>query len=94
MTWTKQQQEALAREYARVGFRAGDQWPFPSEPALAPEEFLQLLRSIPVGAGLGGYLEALRRRSAGQPRALLTGRFGCTHWHRSASRRARAGDQP
>ena len=66
MQWTQAQSEALAREYARVGYRTGELWPYPADPPLAPDDFLALLRTIPKGAGLAGYLDALRRRSAGQ----------------------------
>ncbi len=63
MHWTQAQRDALAHEYARVGFRTGEQWPYPAEPALTPDEFLTLLRAIPDRAGLPGYLEALQHRS-------------------------------
>jgi hypothetical protein len=63
MGWTQGQQDALTLEYVRVGVKKGESWPYPSDPEPTPAEFLELLRSIPDGAGLDGYLMALRRRA-------------------------------
>lgn len=66
MDWTAAQREELAREYARLDLGAGVRLPFPEDPRLAePAAFLTLLRRVPDGAGLTGYLDALRR-SAGR----------------------------
>ena len=59
--WTKEQQAALEREYARIGSRER-RWPYPS-PAPTPEELLALLRRVPDGAGLTGYIAALEERA-------------------------------
>lgn len=63
MTWTQEQTAMLEREYARIG-GAEAPWPHP-HPEPSPEEFLALLQSVPTGAGLPGYLDALRRRADG-----------------------------
>jgi hypothetical protein len=65
--WTKEQETELAREYARVGYRAGEQWPYPQDPEPTPEELLALLRLIPDGAGLTGYLATIAQRAQKQP---------------------------
>ena len=62
MGWTTEQRDELAREFGRVGIRAGDQLPTLRGPAGAPDEYLALVRSIPDGAGLAGFLDALPRR--------------------------------
>ena len=59
--WTSEQQAALDREYARVG-GSEEQWPYPS-PDPTPQEFLAMLRRIPDGAGLAGYLAVLKERA-------------------------------
>ncbi len=64
--WTKSQEAELAREYARIGFRAGERWPYPQDPEQSPAEFLAFLSSIPDAAGLQGYLAALDQRSRGK----------------------------
>ena len=64
MEWTSNQREALAREYARVGFGEGELIPSPADPTLSdPETFLSFLRSIPAGAGVPGFLQAMRLRA-------------------------------
>lgn len=68
MVWTTQQGQVLQRENARIGFRADDLLPTPGHPDLAkPEEYLALLRSIPDGAGVAGYLVALRQYTEQHP---------------------------
>ena len=64
MTWTDSQRAELAREYARVDYRAGDRWPAPPEET-TPADLLALFKTIPDGAGLEGYAAALARRSGG-----------------------------
>ncbi|HJP59418.1 MAG TPA: hypothetical protein VJ865_05450 [Gemmatimonadaceae bacterium] len=62
MVWTTEQGQALRRENARIGFRADDLLPAPGHPDLTkPAEYLALLQSIPDGAGVAGYVAALRR---------------------------------
>jgi hypothetical protein len=56
--WTEQQRAALAREYSRIGYTAGERWPAPPE-HLTPEALLALFRRIPDGAGRAGYMAAL-----------------------------------
>ena len=64
MKWTSEQESALLAEYNRIGYKQGEQWPFPDSQAQTPEDFLALLRTIPDGGGLGAYLAALQRRAA------------------------------
>jgi hypothetical protein len=65
ITWTSEQRQRLAREIARVGFRPDDLLPTSEDETLGePEEYLALLGTIPDGAGVEGYIEALRRRVA------------------------------
>jgi hypothetical protein len=60
--WTEQQRAELAREYARIGYVAGERWPAP--PAeLVPEQLLALLRRVPDGAGRAGWVAALGNAS-------------------------------
>ncbi len=59
MEWTPEQLAELARQYERIGFRAGERWEAPP-PQLTPEQLLTLMRAIPDGAGHGGWLAALR----------------------------------
>jgi hypothetical protein len=59
MAWTAEQSAALAREYARIGYRAGERWPAPPRD-YKPDELLALLRRVPTGAGREGYLAMLR----------------------------------
>jgi hypothetical protein len=61
--WTDQQRAELAKEYARIGHREGDMWPTPAN-GDDPEAYLSLLRRVPTGSGLAGYLEILRGRAA------------------------------
>jgi hypothetical protein len=58
MDWTEQQRAELAREYARIGYVAGELWPAPP-PELTPAQLLALFRRIPDGAGRVGYTAAL-----------------------------------
>jgi hypothetical protein len=67
MDWTPAQRDELAREYARIGIRKGERMPYPADAGLAePAGFLALLRGIPDGAGLPGYLTALRQHASGE----------------------------
>lgn len=65
MKWTDQQRAELAREYARVGYVAGERWPAPP-PELTPLQLLELFRRIPDGSGRAGYTAALAD-AAGRP---------------------------
>jgi hypothetical protein len=62
MNWTEQQRAELAREYARIGYVAGDSWPAPP-PELTAAELLALFRRIPDGQGRDGYIAALRQNT-------------------------------
>ena len=62
MPWTSEQSAALKLEYTRIGYRAGEHWPAPTQQQ-TPDELLALLRSVKTGAGLQGYLEVLRSRN-------------------------------
>ena len=59
--WTSEQQTALEQEYGRIG-GSDQQWPYPS-PEPTPEEFLAILRRVPDGSGLPGYLAVLKERA-------------------------------
>ncbi len=61
--WTAEQLVALKQEYARIG-STDKQWPYP-HPEPTPDEFLTMLRRVPDGAGLPGYIQVLNQR-AGQ----------------------------
>lgn len=63
MDWTDSQRAELARQYTRVGYVQGELWPAPPD-TLEPAEFLELLKSIPTGAGREAYIAALK---AGKP---------------------------
>ena len=68
MVWTTEQGQVLKRENARIGFRADDLLPMPGHPDLTkPDEYLALLRSIPDGAGVAGYMAALQRYAEQHP---------------------------
>ena len=55
--WSEEQRSEIAREYQRIGIRAGECLPAPVFDD--PEKILNLLRSIPDGAGAAGYVKAL-----------------------------------
>lgn len=59
--WTAEQEAALEQEHARIG-GSEEHWPSPF-PQPAPEEFLAMLRRVPDGAGLPGYLAVLKERA-------------------------------
>jgi hypothetical protein len=59
MDWTAEEKTELAREYARIGYHAGERWAAPP-PELGPKQLLALMRTIPDGAGHAGWLAALR----------------------------------
>jgi hypothetical protein len=56
--WSEAQRAEVAREYQRIGIRAGERLPAPAfdDPVL----ILALLGQIPDGAGAAGYVKALR----------------------------------
>ena len=58
MDWTDEQRAELGREYARVGYVAGEHWPAPP-PELTPTQLMELFRRIPDGAGRAGYAAVL-----------------------------------
>jgi hypothetical protein len=58
--WTEQQLAELAREYARIGFIAGELWPAPPE-HLTPADLLLLFRRIPDGGGRAAYFAELAK---------------------------------
>jgi hypothetical protein len=67
MDWAPAQRDELARENARIGIRQGERVPYPADARVAePAGFLALLRAIPDGAGLPGYLAALRQHASGK----------------------------
>jgi len=53
----------FAAEYQRVGYRAGERWPAPPCET-TPAEALALLRRVPTGAGLAGWMKVLADRAA------------------------------
>jgi hypothetical protein len=59
MDWSAKQRAELAHEYERIGYRPGERWAAPPE-ELGPEDLLALMRTIPDGAGQGGWMGALR----------------------------------
>jgi hypothetical protein len=69
MDWTPAQRDELARENARIGIRKGERMPYPDDERLAePTRFLALLKTIPDGAGVPGYLAALAQHGSGNSR--------------------------
>jgi catechol 2,3-dioxygenase-like lactoylglutathione lyase family enzyme len=64
MDWTDSQRAELARQYTRVGYVQGELWPAPPD-TLEPAAFLELLKSIPTGAGRDAYIAALK--TGGKP---------------------------
>lgn len=62
MDWGAEQRAELARQYARIGYRAGERWAAPPE-ELGPEQLLALMRTIPDGVGREGWLAALARNA-------------------------------
>ena len=68
MPWTSEERQVLERENTRIGFRRDDLLPMPADPALAePAGYLALLKTIPDGTGVAGFMEALRRHAAAHP---------------------------
>ena len=68
MTWTSEEKQMLARENSRIGFRPHDLLPSPAHPELAtPEGYLALLRTIPDGAGVAGFTNALQQHGQEHP---------------------------
>jgi len=63
MHWTDQQIEQARREYARIGINDGELLPTPRR-TLTPDEFLDMMATIPDGAGLAGWHAALRKLAA------------------------------
>ena len=64
MHWTDSQRAELARHYARIGYVQGELWPT-SPDTLEPADVIALLKAIPDGAGLAGYIAALK--TGGKP---------------------------
>ena len=58
MRWTAEARAELARQYTRIGYKTGELWPVVR---LKPTDLLFVLRSVPDGAGLTGFKEALHR---------------------------------
>ena len=54
----------FAAEYQRIGYRPGELWPSP--PCGMPmTRIIQLLRQVPTGAGLAGWMKVLARQDGG-----------------------------
>ena len=64
--WTDSQRADLARHYARIGYQQGELWPAPPD-NLEPADFIELLKTIPDGAGREAYIAALK--TGGKPAA-------------------------
>ena len=64
--WNASERAALEREYVRIGGTEA-RWPYPS-PDPTPQEFLEMLRTVPDGSGLSGYLEAMKARASRRDR--------------------------
>lgn len=62
--WTDSQRKELELEYNRIGIRHDDRLQTSSK-RLSAQEFLDMLRLIPGGAGKVGYEAALARRPRG-----------------------------
>src|ERR1044072_2919188 len=59
MELTDSQRAELARQYTRIGYVQGEVGPAPPD-TLEPAAFLELLKSIPSGAGREAYIAALK----------------------------------
>ncbi len=46
-------------EYDRIGYRPGEPWPAPPC-GMSEAELLRLLRRVPTGSGLAGWLKVLQ----------------------------------
>ena len=54
----------FASEYQRIGYREGELWPTP--PCGMPTtRIIQLLRQVPTGAGLAGWMKVLTEQGGG-----------------------------
>ena len=53
----------FAAEYQRIGFRVGERWPAPPCESTRSEA-LALLRRVPSGAGLSGWIKVLEEHAA------------------------------
>ena len=54
----------FANEYRRIGYREGELWPTP--PCGMPiTRIIQLLRQVPTGAGLTGWMKVLTEQGHG-----------------------------
>ncbi len=51
--------KAFETEYKRIGYRSGEYWPTPAN-VTDPKALIDLLRRVPDGTGLRGWLEVLR----------------------------------
>ena len=58
MLWTTKERAELVRQHERIGYNKGEPWP---SVWFKPTDVLSVMRSVPDGAGLTGYVEALRR---------------------------------
>ena len=58
--WNTAQLDALRAEHERIGALPGGQWPTPRH-RMSPDKHLELLREVPDGSGIAGYLAALER---------------------------------
>ena len=68
MAWTADELQALARENARIGFQPGDLLPATEHRALQElGGYLAFLATVRDGAGVAGFIEALRRYTAQHP---------------------------
>lgn len=57
MTWSEAQVAELARQYERLGLRAGERLPMPAFDD--PEKILDVFRRVPEGTGVAGFIKAL-----------------------------------
>lgn len=62
-SWGATREAELTREYARIGYIAGEPWPAPPD-GLSPDSILELLRRVPDGTGRTGYMKALAELAA------------------------------
>jgi hypothetical protein len=58
MEWTDAQRAEIARQYERIGYRAGELWPAPPD-HLSADDILALLRRVPDRGGLAGWRTVL-----------------------------------
>jgi hypothetical protein len=56
--WTDAQRAECARQYERIGYQPGEAWPAPPE-HLSADQILALMKRVPDGGGLGGWVAVL-----------------------------------